>query len=138
VLVTALQLSDIREALDAAYVDEARVMVDPLAEGRLTRPLAEPDRQWVPVDAVNRVVDELAAATVAHASERQAELRTTTPRASRAREPDAVRQILDLLETLPTGHRTAATFRDDLVATLQRWRVRARAGKTHYWDDRGD
>jgi hypothetical protein len=138
VAMTSLELSDIREALEEAIVDESRLIVDPLSESKITRPVAEPDRQWIPVDVVRRVIDELATATVARASDARMALRSPSRANPRTSEPDALRQVLDLVETLPTEHRTAAVFRDDLLATLKRWRVRARDGKPHWWTDRGD
>lgn len=90
------------------------------------------------VDVVKRVIDELATETVARASEERAASRAPSRPGPRFSEPDGIRQVLELLEILPTEHRTAAAFRDDLLATLKRWRVRARDGKPHYWTNRGD
>ena len=134
-VMTSIQLTDVREALEEAVVDEGRVFVDPLSESRAARPNAHEDRQWIPVDVVNRVIDELATATVGRVSQARSAARFAPNR--RDPDPEGLRQVLELLETLPTAGRTAAEFRDDLDVTLKKWRVRARNGKQHYWTNLG-
>jgi hypothetical protein len=119
--------------MEEAFVDEGRIFIDPLSESRASRPIASEDRKWIPVVVIRRVIDELAAATVA----RNSQARSSAVPDRRLREPEELRHLFDLLETLPTERRTAGAFRDDLVSTLHQWRVRARDGKNYYWTDRG-